>query len=117
MHELAVTNAILETAVAHARSAGASRVIAIRLRISELSHLRDTWLQSYFQTLAAGTIAEDARISVQSVQPQFTCNACGALFRISLPTVDRVYCTNCGSSDCVLIRGTDYELESIEVET
>ena len=127
MHELAVTDAILQTALAHAdpgmaaaNHAGANcspRITRIRVRITELSHLTGPMLQTYFEQLARGTAAEKAVLDIVTVQPEFTCNGCGTLFGQSLGETNHIRCPHCGSSDCTLVRGVDYELESIEVET
>lgn len=110
-----MTQAILDTVLEHANSEAASRVHRILLVVSELSDLQPLWLQRYFDHLAAGTPAAGARLEVESVAPEFTCNACSARFALSLRTVDSVACRECGSTDCTLQRHVDYVVEEIEV--
>lgn len=114
MHELSITDAILETVLAHARRERATRVHRVLLLVSELSDLKPIWLERCFAELAAGTVAAEARLEIESVAPSFRCRTCGAGFSVSLRTVERVRCA-CGSSDCSLEDGADYIVEEIEV--
>jgi hydrogenase nickel incorporation protein HypA/HybF len=115
VHELSVTQAILDTALRHATREDATRVHRILLVVSELSDLQPLWLQRYFDHIAAGTAAAGAELEVERAAPEFACNNCSARFYLSLRGVDRVRCPECGASDCTLQPGTDYLLEEIEV--
>lgn len=115
MHELSITNAILTTVLRHARRERAGKVHRVLLVVSELSDLKAFWLQRYFSELARGTVAEDARLVVESQAPEFTCNACGTTFALSLRGIEQVSCASCGSVDCTLVRGVDYLVDEIEV--
>ena len=115
MHELAITNTILDAVLRHARREKAHRVHSVTLEISELSDLKSLWLQRYFSELAAGTVAAGAELRVESVAPEFRCNSCGEDFAVSLQLADEISCSRCGSSDCSLVHTPAYVLEAIEV--
>jgi hydrogenase nickel incorporation protein HypA/HybF len=115
VHELSITEAILQTVLDHARRQGAEQVHRILLVVSEFSDLQPMWLQRYFSRLAEGSVAEHARLEIESAAPEFTCNECGARFFLSLRGIDRVLCTECGSGECTLVRKADYVVEEIEV--
>lgn len=115
MHELSITDAILQTVLDHARRERAGRVHRILLVVSELSDLQPLWLQRYFNQLAEGSIAEHARLEIEAAAPEFVCNKCDASFFLSLRGVDRISCTECGSPDCTLVQKADYVVEEIEV--
>ena len=47
MHELPVTDKILDIALKHAQQSKATRIYSITLRVGGLTDLEDTWLQHY----------------------------------------------------------------------
>ena len=116
MHELAITQAILDTVLKHAATARATRVTRVLLVVSELSDLHPAWLQRYFTELAAGTVAAPAHLEIEREAPEFTCNSCNRSFALSLAGVEFVECPDCNSRDCTLRLGADYVVEQIEVE-
>ena len=116
MHELAVTEAILDIVLQAAQRESARRVVSVNLVIGELSDLKQEWIQRYFDHLARGTQAEGALITVISSVAQFACDGCGAEFSQSLRKVHRVECPSCGGSACRLIGGMDYRVENVEIE-
>ena len=84
MHELAVTEAILGVVLKNAEKESARRVRTVSLRIGELSDLKAEWIQRYFDYLARGTVAEEARIEVETTPPSFLCEECNFSFSLSL---------------------------------
>jgi hydrogenase nickel incorporation protein HypA/HybF len=60
MHELAVTESILNVVLKNAEASQAKKVIAVGLRIGDMTELQDEWIQRYFDHLSKGTLAEGA---------------------------------------------------------
>ena len=48
MHELQITERVLDVVLKHASGQDVSRIVRIHLRIGALSDLEDEWIQSYF---------------------------------------------------------------------
>lgn len=115
VHELPVTESILNIVTRFAREAKSTQVFRVHLRISELSHLRSDWLQRYFDRMAEGTIAEGALVVVESMAPVFRCRDCESEFSFSLKHAEDIRCPVCKSENCSLIGGDDYRVERIEV--
>ncbi len=115
MHELPVTQSILNIVVRHAEQAGAARITDIRLVIGQLSSIVDDSVQFYWDMIAAGTIAEGARLHFQRVPAQMQCQACGAAFALAASA--DFACPQCGSSDVRVTGGEEFYVESIDVET
>lgn len=115
MHELAITNQILRTVLEHARRQRAVRVHRVLLVVSELTDLQPLWLQHYFDKVAAGTRAEGARLEVERLAPEFSCERCGWSFTILMSEVEMIACPACGSRRCGMVRTADYTVEEIEV--
>ena len=61
MHELAVTESILNIAVQHASQAGAVRVTDLNLVIGQLSSIFDDSVQFYWDMISEGTICAGRR--------------------------------------------------------
>lgn len=113
MHELAVTESILEIALRHSRAAGAVAVTDLFLVIGELSTIVDESLQFYWDIVSEGTEAAGATLHFRRVPASLACRACGHTYspRQDLP------CPACGSIDIAVMTGEEFYLETIEVET
>jgi len=113
MHELAITEGIIRAAVPAAEKAGAKKILAIRLKIGELSGVFPEYIQEYFDMASKGTIAEGARLCVEKIPPAICCPDCG--FE---GTIDRhkIKCPSCGSLHFRLTAGREYYVDSLEVE-
>lgn len=114
MHELTVTNEILEIVLRYARQNRVACVHKITLEIGELSDLEQPWIQHYFDTISRGTLAEGAVIEVEKPPCRFRCNACGNDFASNLSADAPVSCSGCGSRDVQLISGGEYKVKSME---
>ena len=75
MHELVVTENILEIALRHARAAGAVRVSDIYLVIGELSSIVDDSVQFYWDFISEGTAASGSSLHFRRVPAKMSCQA------------------------------------------
>ncbi len=114
MHELSVTQSILNIAIRHAEQAGAARITDIRLVLGQLSSIVDDSVRFYWGIIAAGTIAEEAQLHFQRRPAQMQCQACGAAF--ALAASDDFACPQCGGGDVRVTGGEEFYVESIDVE-
>ena len=114
MHELAVTQQLLQLALKQAASAGAQRVTALSLAIGEMSTFSDDAVGFCWEHVARGTICEDATLRFTRVPAALTCLDCGQVHRWQ---GEPMPCPSCGSLRLELSAGDDLLLESIEVET
>jgi hydrogenase nickel incorporation protein HypA/HybF len=113
MHELAVTESILEIVLRHAQEAGATRVTQIDLAIGDLAGIVDDSVQFYFDVLAQDTIAAGARLVFRRVPGQLRCWDCQTTFA---PNGRDYFCPACGSVRVQVVGGREFLVESIEVE-
>jgi hydrogenase nickel incorporation protein HypA/HybF len=115
MHELQVTERILDIVIRHATGHDVSRIVVIHLKIGELSDLEDEWIQRYFDYLSRGTLAENAKLAIQRAPIVLECEACSCSFEVPKDGLGGAECPECGGSDCRLISGREYLIENIEV--
>jgi len=113
MHELAVTESVLEIAEKHAVQAQALRVTDIYLVIGRLSSIVDDSIQFYWEMIAANTICQDSKLHFQRVPAQMTCLDCQTIFDISDRTTP---CPNCTSYHLKITAGEEFYVDSIAIE-
>ena len=113
MHELAITEGIISAAVPAAESAGAKRILEIRLKIGELSGVLPAYIQECFDIASQGTIAQGARLAVERIPVRIRCLDCGYE-----GVIDRkkIRCPQCGGAELRITAGREYYVDSLEVE-
>ena len=111
MHELSVTESILEIALRHAREAKARTVTDLYLVIGELSTLVDESVQFYWDIVAEDTAAAGSTLHFRRIHGCLSCRTCGHTYspREDLP------CPACAGIDIDIIAGEEFYLEAIEV--
>jgi len=113
MHELSVTESVLEIALRHAERAGAQRIVRLNLVIGELSSIVGDSVQFYWDIVSRDTIAEGAELHFERLPATLRCLGCEHTF----PLNGRDYtCPACGGKKVVAAGGDDFRLESIEVD-
>ena len=113
MHELSVTEGLLKTVLPAAEAGGATKILEIRLKIGEYSDLLPDCIQSYLDIIAAGTIAEGAKIVTETVPSTARCRACGFTGHIDYHMAK---CPACASDDIELLTGREFTVEDLVVE-
>lgn len=113
MHELSVTQSVLELALKHADRAEASVITDLFLVIGSLSSVVDSSVQFYWDIISQGTPAEGARLHFERVPLRLRCTACQHSYT---PGADSFDCPACGSSAVRVVTGDEFFLRSIEIE-
>jgi hydrogenase nickel incorporation protein HypA/HybF len=114
MHELPVTEGILNVALEAARRNGARRIVAIDLVIGQLAGIVDDSVQFYFDILSKDTIAERAVLRFRREPATATCADCGHQFPVVAPL--EAVCPACQGIRLHISGGREFFVESIEVE-
>ncbi|HUS84891.1 MAG TPA: hydrogenase maturation nickel metallochaperone HypA [Anaerolineales bacterium] len=113
MHELSITESILEIALRHAAEADAKKITDIHLVIGKLSSIVDDSVQFYWDIVSDGTAAQGAIMHFRRVGIEIACQACGECYH---PEELDLSCPACGSRDVRIVAGEEFRLEAIEVE-
>lgn len=113
MHELAVTENILNIVLKYANEASATKVKKIYLVIGDLASIVDDSVQFYWDILAKDSIAEGAELCFNRVNTVFCCNDCGTEYSSDGYSI---ICPQCRSTNIRIISGEEFYLEAIDVE-
>ena len=114
MHELAITQSVLEIALRHGEQAQASKITDLYLVIGQLSSVVDDSVQFYWDMIAVDTIAEGAALHFKRIPAQLECSECGQIYSLEGNQLDG--CPVCESIKVKVIAGKEFQLESIEIE-
>jgi hydrogenase nickel incorporation protein HypA/HybF len=114
MHELPVTESILEIALRYAGQAEAHRITDIYIVIGQLASIVDDSVQFYWDIISADTIAAGARLHFERTPAEMLCLNCQATYH---PDEGELACPACGSRQVQVISGEEFRMEAIEVET
>jgi hydrogenase nickel incorporation protein HypA/HybF len=113
MHEMGIVSGVLDAVNASARDAGATKVLAVKLRIGDMTEAIGDALEFAFEVLSEGTLSEGATLDIEWVSPESVCLECGNQFGH-----DRFHrrCPACESYETALVKGRELEIASIEVD-
>lgn len=113
MHEVTVTENILEITLRHAEEVHATRVTDIFLVIGDLSTIIDDSVQFYWDIISEGTMAEGATLHFERVRAKLRCLNCEEVYEAE----DQMSpCPKCGSVLISVEAGEEFYLASIDVE-
>jgi hydrogenase nickel incorporation protein HypA/HybF len=113
MHELPVTESILEIALRHAQQANAQRITDLHLVIGQLASIVDDSVQFYWDIVAKDTPAEGARLHFRRIPAELVCRDCNIRYK---PDRDDLTCPFCDGMNVKVVAGEEFFLESIDVE-
>lgn len=113
MHELAVTEHMLDLVLKEAERHNAKKVNGIKLVVGELSGIDEECIRFYFDILSENTPACGAWIQVRYEKAEFKCTRCGEGFERKGFSHT---CPACGGLGVLVNKGMGLYIDSIEVE-
>jgi hydrogenase nickel incorporation protein HypA/HybF len=113
MHELSVTESILDIALRHAQQVGAASVTNIYLVIGQLSSIVDDSVKFYWEMIAKDTLAQNAELHFKRIKTRLMCLACSQEYE---PHDDNLSCPNCKSTRVKILNGDEFYVEAIDIE-
>jgi hydrogenase nickel incorporation protein HypA/HybF len=113
LHELSVAQSLLDIALRHAKQADATRITDLHLLIGDLASIVDDSLQFHWDMISQGTLAEGAQLHFQRIPTELRCDECGHTYQ---PGRGELVCPSCAGVRVRVVRGEEFQLESIEVE-
>ena len=113
MHELGVTESIVNIVLDKAKTAQASKITQVNLVVGELSGFVPECIQFYFDILRQDTIAQEANLVFTPVPAELRCRNCPTTFH---PQDTLWSCPKCQSQSVEIVGGRELYIESMEVE-
>jgi len=113
MHELSITQQILDIALQKATEANSGEIKQINIVIGEMSSVVDDCVQFYFDFLSKGTAAQNARLNFKRIPISLKCRNCRHIFS---PDGIPWTCPLCRKSEFDIEAGNEFYMDSIEVE-
>ena len=110
MHELSITENILDICLQYAEDA--TRITDIHIVIGQLSSFVDESIQMYWDIICVDTIAIGATLHFRRVPAKVRCQYCEVIYLLNTPDFA---CPQCGSVRGEIIAGDEFYVESIEV--
>jgi len=113
MHEMSLVESVVALVEDERRKQPFSRVRVIRLAIGALGHAEPDALRFCFEAAANGTIAEGARLEIETIPGQGWCPRC----RQTVVLKERfAACPSCGDAQVRMTAGGDLRVSEMEVE-
>ena len=113
MHELSLTQSLVEIAEEHAHRAGATAIRGITLEVGALSGAIPEALEFAFDVCSKGTLAEGAVLTIRQVAGHGRCSACAA----AAPVHDlTAVCPACGALAFELDAGLELCVVELEID-
>lgn len=113
MHELSVTQHVLDTVLQHAQQHDATCIHDIRLVVGQLASIVDDCVQFYWDIISEGTIAQGATLHFERIPARMVCESCHHPYLLD---DSALACPRCGSSAVLLVAGDEFYIDSIEVD-
>jgi hydrogenase nickel incorporation protein HypA/HybF len=114
MHELSVAANIVEIATEEAARRGCAHVLALHLKLGQLSGLAKEALIFSWEAVCEDTPLKGARLVIEEEPVVVYCPACQA--EKTLPSAQAFVCPVCGVPTPQVLRGRELEIVALEIE-
>jgi hydrogenase nickel incorporation protein HypA/HybF len=110
MHEMAITQGIIDLCQSHAAG---RRILSVDVEIGELSAVVPDAIQFCFEACSSGTLLEAAQLRIIRIPGRGSCRTCGA----DMPLTSLFDpCVSCGVYGVTVTAGEEMRVREIEVE-
>ncbi len=113
MHELSLTQGIVELAVEHARRENAEAIRSITVEIGALSGVLADAMEFAFDVCSKGTMAEGARLEIRHIAGRGRCLEC---HKESELTTLSYTCPHCECLALETVQGQEMKFTEMEID-
>ena len=113
MHELGITQSIVEIADRTAREQGAVRIISVTVEIGALSGVIPESVEFCFASCSKGTLLEQSELLIERILGKGRCPGCGFELEIDPLTFS---CPECGALGLERLQGEELRIKELEVD-
>lgn len=108
MHELSITQSIVDAVVGHVDG---RKVTLVRLRVGRLSGMVPDAVRFCFELLTEGTSLAGCDLQIDEPDGHAACRTCSSRFTLD----DLILLCPCGSADVEILSGRELSVASVEV--
>lgn len=113
MHELGITQSIVEIANRAARAQGATHVSSVTVEIGALSGVVPDAVEFCFEACSVGTLLQGSRLEIRFIPGLGRCLSCGAEFTLDNQTFA---CPVCGALAPERLAGEELRVIELEID-
>lgn len=127
MHDISLSQTIVETVLNEARDKKARKVLSLKLEIGELTFVSPEQIRFWLKELFKGTLAQGARIYIKKILSLIKCKSCSYEGNIDLGNTEDdslhhthfpiIKCPKCSSSSLEIKKGKECLVKQIRIET
>ncbi|MDQ3415980.1 MAG: hydrogenase maturation nickel metallochaperone HypA [Actinomycetota bacterium] len=108
MHELSITQSVVDAVIERTDTAEVARV---RVRVGRLSGVVPDAMRFCFELVTAGTPLAGAVLDIEQPEGRAHCRACDSEFALA----EAILLCDCGSADVEVIAGSELMVASVEL--
>ena len=113
MHELGITQSIVEIALRTAQDQGATKIHSVTVEVGSLAGVVADALQFCYEACSKETLLEGSHLLIEEVVARARCRECGAEF----PLTDLLACCpQCDSAASDLLCGEEMRIKEMEID-
>ena len=113
MHELGITQSIVDIATRTAREQQAEKILSVTVDIGDLSGVVADAVEFCYEACVQGTLLENSRLIINRIAGTGRCDDCGADTRLDNMTFA---CPACGSYALQRTGGEELNIKEVEIE-
>ena len=113
MHELGITQSIVEIAEKTACEQGAKKILSVTIEIGELSGVIPDAVEFCFEACSQETMLAGSRLIIDFIPGAGACEDCAAEVKLDNMTFS---CSACGSYALRRLRGEELNIKEVEIE-
>jgi hydrogenase nickel incorporation protein HypA/HybF len=113
MHEVGITQSIIEIAEKHALEGGARKVLSLTVEIGELSGVVPEAVEFAFEACSRGTLLEESKLIIESIPGRARCGDCRRETGIDRYSFA---CPSCDAFALEILQGEELRIKEMEVD-
>jgi hydrogenase nickel incorporation protein HypA/HybF len=113
MHELSIAQGILDIIQNEAEKNAIERVSVVRLKLGKLTAVEPSSLSFCFELITKGTLAEGAKLEIDTIPITGRCAQCGREFTLEDPFCN---CPVCQGLKIDILTGREFYICEIETD-
>jgi hydrogenase nickel incorporation protein HypA/HybF len=113
MHEVGITQSIIEIAERHALEGGARKVLSLTVEIGEFSGVVPEAVEFAFEACSRGTLLEESKLIIESIPGRARCGDCRRETGIDRYSFA---CPSCDAFALEILQGDELRIKEMEVD-